>query len=66
MSTCQVVHNMKIEGGFLGMLAGLVEKAISRKDCLTDIGNWGTFKHWLDFGTKSNKQSDGKWAVFDK
>jgi len=28
MSKCQVVHNMKIEGGFLGFLAGLAAKAL--------------------------------------
>ena len=28
MSKRQVVHNMKIEGGFLGMLAGLAAKAL--------------------------------------
>jgi len=28
MSKCQVVHNVKIEGGFLGFLAGLAAKAL--------------------------------------
>jgi len=28
MNKCQVVHNMKIEGGFLGFLAGLAAKAL--------------------------------------
>jgi len=67
MSKRQVVHNMKIEGGFLGMLAGLAAKALPfLADCLAEVGNWCTFRCWLVFGIKSNKQGDGKWAIFEK
>ena len=68
MSKCQVVHNMKTEGGFLLVLAGLAADALPLfgKDCLAKPNNWGTFRCRVGFGSKSNKQDNGKWVVFEK
>jgi len=46
--------------------SGCKSFAIFGKDCLANIGDWGTFRCWVGFGTKSNKQGDGKQAVFEK
>jgi len=68
MSKRQVVHNIKPEGSFLGMLASLAAKALLflAKTVLPNIGDWGTFRCWVGFGTKNNKQGHGKWVVFEK
>ena len=62
MSKHQVVHNMKIEGGILGFLAGLAAKAfaIFGKDRSPNIGGWSFEQDWVGFGAKSDKQGDGK------
>ena len=67
LSKRQVFHSMKIEGGFLGFLAGLAAKVLPcLAKTLANIGNWSTVRCWVDSGAKSDKQGYGTWVVFEK
>jgi len=68
MSKRQVVYNMEIEGGFLGMLAGLAAKALPflEKTVLPTLATGALSDVGSALAQKSNKQGDGKWVAFEK
>ena len=55
MSSSQLKHNRKIEGGFLGLLAGLAARALPMiaKNRFTCVGCWCSFWIGLIRSTKS-------------
>ena len=54
MSSKQLKHNTKVEGGFLGLLAGLAARAFDdSKNRFTCVGGWCSFWIGLIRSTKS-------------
>jgi len=68
MSKRQVVHNMKIEGGFLGFLAGLAAKALPflAKTVLPTLATGALSGVGSALAQISDKQGYGERVVFEK
>ena len=68
MSKRQVVHNMKIEVGILGFLAGLAAKAlpILAKTVLPTLATGGLSEVESALAQKANNKAMGNWLYLKK
>ena len=68
MSRCQVVHNMKIEGGILGFLAGLAAKALPflAKTVLPTLATGALSSVWSALAQKVTNKAMGNGLYLKK